>query len=76
MDAASIALADGLEPNEPRSYRALSKRHQVACKTLWNRAHGQPSMEDKARGQQCLTYMEEKALAKYLIHMSTLGFPI
>jgi hypothetical protein len=76
MDAASIALADGLEPNEPRSYRALSKRHEVACTTLWNRAHGQPSKEDKAKGQQYLTPMEEKALAKYLIHMSTLGFPV
>ncbi|KAF2804522.1 uncharacterized protein BDZ99DRAFT_372674, partial [Mytilinidion resinicola] len=76
MDAASIALAEGLGPNEPRSYRALSKCHRVACTTLWNRAHRQPLKEDKAKGQQYLTPMEEKALTKYSIHMSTIGYPV
>jgi hypothetical protein len=49
MDPASVALAEGLEPNEPRTYAALSNRHQVPRTTLWNRAHGLPSIEEKAK---------------------------
>jgi len=36
MDAASLALAEGLEPTEPRTYAALSKRRNVPRTTLWN----------------------------------------
>jgi hypothetical protein len=76
MDAASVALAEGLEPNEPRTYTALSKCHKVPSTTLWNRAHRQPSIEEKAKSQQYLNPAEEKALAKYLIHMSDIGYPV
>ena len=73
MDAASRALADGLESTEPRTYAALSKRHGVARTTVWNRAHGVPSIEEKAKRQQYLTPFEEKALVKYLLRMSDNG---
>jgi len=76
MDAASRALAEGLEPTEPRTYAALSKRHGVARTTVWNRAHGVPSIEEKAKRQQYLTPFEEKALVKYLLRMSDNGYPV
>jgi hypothetical protein len=75
MDPASIALSEGLEPNEPMTYTALSVRHKVPRTTLWNRAHGQPSIEAKAAGRQYLTPTEEIALANYAIRMST-GYPV
>ena len=76
MDPASIALSNGLEPNEPRTYTALSKRHNVPRTTLWNRAHGLLSIEARAKSQQYLTPAEEKALARYLIQMSDIGYPV
>jgi hypothetical protein len=76
MDPASVALTEGLEPDEPKTYTALSKRHKVARTTLWNRAHGQSSKEEKAERQQYLTPVEEKALANYVIRMSNIGYPI
>lgn len=44
--------------------------------TLWNRAHGRSSKEDKAKSQQYLTLSEEKALVEYLLRMSRNGFPV
>ncbi|KAF2177634.1 hypothetical protein K469DRAFT_602423 [Zopfia rhizophila CBS 207.26] len=76
MDPASIALSEGREPNEPRTYTALSERHNVSHTTLWNRAHGLPSIREKAESQQYLTPTEEKALARYLIQMSDIGYPV
>jgi hypothetical protein len=52
MDRASQVLARDLEPDEPRTYAALSKRGKVPRSTLWHRAHGRPSKEDKAKRQQ------------------------
>jgi hypothetical protein len=43
---------------------------------LWNRAHGLPSIEDKAKSQQYLTTAEEIALARYLIRMCDIGYPV
>ena len=74
MDPASIALLEGLESNEPRTYTALSKRHKVPRTALWTR--GLTSIEEKAKSQQYLTPAEEKALAAYLIQMSDIGYPI
>jgi hypothetical protein len=54
----------------------LARHGDVAYATLWHRAHGRPSKEDKARGQQYLTPVEEKALDQYLIRMADLGYPI
>ena len=76
MDRASQVLAEGLEPGERRTYTALSKKGKVSRTTLFYRDHGRPSKEEKARNQQYLTLPEEKALVKYLIRMSDLGFPI
>jgi hypothetical protein len=76
MNAACVALAEGFESNKPRTYRALSKCHNIPRTTLWNRAHGQPSIKEKPKRQQYLSRAEENALAKYLIHMSDRGYPI
>ena len=76
MDPASVALSEGLAPDEPGSYAALSKRHKVAPTTLWNRAHGRSSKQEMAKGQQYLNSSEEKALVKYVLRMSNNGYPV
>jgi hypothetical protein len=76
MDPASVVLSEGLDPTRPRTYAALSEDGKVARTTLWYRAHGRPSKEEKAKSQQCLTPSEEKALVKYLLRMSKNSFPI
>lgn len=48
----------------------------MARSTLWNRAHGRPSKEEKAKRQQYLTTSEEKALVKYALRMSENGYPV
>jgi hypothetical protein len=76
MDRASAALSEGLEPSEPRTYTALLKEGRVPRTTLWYRAHGRPSKEEKDRRQQYLTPSEEKALVKHLLRRSDNGFPV
>ena len=61
---------------EPRTYAALSKYSKVSRTTLWNRAHGRLSVEEKTISQQCLTPSEEKVLVEYLLRMSNNGFPV
>jgi hypothetical protein len=51
MDRASRVLAQGVPPGVPRLYRALVDYGKVARSTLYHRARGRPSMEEKARGQ-------------------------
>ncbi|KAF1940397.1 hypothetical protein EJ02DRAFT_350073, partial [Clathrospora elynae] len=76
MDSATIALLDGLDPTESGKYAALSKASNVPYTTLWHRAHGRPSIQDKAKSQQYLTPSEEEALVNYLLRMANNGFPI
>jgi hypothetical protein len=76
MDPVSVALSEGLGPNEPTTYKALSDRHKVSRTTLWNRAHGQPSIDAKTVSQQYLTPAEEKALANHVIRMAKTGHSI
>ena len=76
MDRASQVLADGLPAGVPTTYLALSNWGQVPYSTVYHRAHGRPSREDKAKSQQYLTPSEEKALVKYTLRMRSLGFPI
>jgi len=54
MDRASQALAQGVPPGVPRSYRVLADHGNVPHSILHHRARGRPSMEEKARGQQYL----------------------
>ena len=75
-DRASKALAEASLPGEPRAYDATSKRSGVPLSTLFYRAHGRRSREEKAEGQQYLTPSEEKALEKYLKLMADLGNPV
>ena len=76
MDRASQVLAQGLPPDVPGTWAALSKRGDVPLHTLYYRAHGRPSIEEKAQRQQYLTSEEEKALVAFLLLMSDLGQPV
>ncbi|KAK9427097.1 hypothetical protein V1505DRAFT_359134 [Lipomyces doorenjongii] len=76
MDRASVAKSEGLDPTGPRTYTALSKSHKIPRTTLWNLAHGRPSIKEKAKRLQYLTPSEEKALVKYLLRTSNNGFPV
>ena len=75
-DRASLALADGLPPGVPNSYRALADHSGVPHSTLHHRARGRRSMKQKAETQQYLTPYEETALMKFLLQMSDLGQPV
>ena len=75
-DRANKALAAGDPPEEPRTYNAISKHWNVPLSTLYYRARGRPSKEQKAQSQQYLTPLEEKALKKFLRLMSNLGNPV
>jgi len=76
MDRASQVLAQGLDQDVPRTYAALADRGQVPRSTVWHRAHGRPSKEEKAQRQQYLTPSEEIALRKFLLRMSDFGCPV
>jgi hypothetical protein len=76
MDRASQVLAQGLPPDVPRTWAALSERGDVPLHTLYYRAHGRPSIDEKAQRQQYLTLQEEKALVTFLLLMSDLGQPV
>jgi hypothetical protein len=76
MDNASVVLSEGLGSSQANTYVALSKSSKIPYTTLWHRAHGRPSLQEKAKGQQYLTPAEEESLVKYLLRMSRNGFPI
>jgi len=75
-DRASQALAEGVPPGLPRTFDAMSKRSNVPLSTLHHRAHGRPSIEEKARNQQYLTPCEEKAVVEFMLQMDDLGQPV
>jgi len=52
MDPTSAALCEVLDPTEPRTYAALSKSSNIPPTTLWYRARGQPSKQEKAKRQR------------------------
>jgi hypothetical protein len=76
MDRASRALARGVPPGVPASYRALADHGDVPHSTLHHRARGRRSREEKAQRQQYLYPYEEDVIVKYLLQMSDLGYPI
>ena len=77
MDRASQVLAQGVPPSVPKSYRALADHHgNISYSTLYHRARGRPSREEKAQGQQYLRPYEEEVIVKYLLQMADLGYPI
>jgi hypothetical protein len=75
MDRASKALAEA-PLNDDRPWAARSDASGVPLTTLYNRARGRPSIEAKAQSQQYLTVEEEKALAAFLLLMSSFGQPV
>lgn len=76
MDRASPTLAQNLDSNVRKTYAEVADRSEVPLTTVWYRAHGRPSIEEKAQGQQYLTPEEEIALIDFLLRMSDLGRPV
>lgn len=76
MDRASQALALDLPPGVPDSYASRAEYGKVALSTLFHRAHGRRSKEEKAQSQQYLTPYEESAVVEYLLRMKDLGQPV
>jgi hypothetical protein len=76
MDKASRVLAQGVPPGVPKSYRALADHGKVPHTTLYHRAHGRPSIEEKAQSQQYLTQSDVKVVIELLLQMSHLGQPV
>jgi hypothetical protein len=70
MDRASKVLVQA-PPDVTRTWAALSDLSGVPLTTLYYRAHGRPSREEKARRQQYLTVEEEKALVTFLLLMAS-----
>jgi hypothetical protein len=76
MDKASRALAEGLPPNLPLSWRALADYHGVAHSTDYHRSKGRRALKRKGQDQQYLTPWEEDALVKFVLQMARTGFPM
>jgi hypothetical protein len=76
MDRASQVLTQGVPPGVPDSYRALADHGNVPCSTLYHRARGRRSIEEKAQSQQYLTPWEEDIVVMFVLQMSDLGQPI
>ncbi|TAQ90358.1 hypothetical protein B7494_g1303 [Chlorociboria aeruginascens] len=76
MDRASQVLAQGVPIGVPNSYRALADHSDVSRSTLYHRARGRRSIEEKAQGQQYLKPWEEDVVVKFLLQMSNTGQPV
>ncbi|KAF2177297.1 hypothetical protein K469DRAFT_486914, partial [Zopfia rhizophila CBS 207.26] len=70
MDRASVTLCEGLDSTQPKTIAALARSSNVPYSTLYKRAHGQPSIQEKAQKQQYLTPSEEKAVVEHCLRMS------
>lgn len=62
--------------DEHGTWAARAEARGLAFTTYWHQEHGRPSMKQKAQGQQYLTVEEEKALADFLLLMSSFGQPV
>jgi hypothetical protein len=58
------------------TYAALSAYSGVPRSTLSHRARGRASKEDKAKSQQYLTPIEERALVQHLMKEADSGYPV
>jgi uncharacterized protein with NRDE domain len=66
MDRAGKVLAQA-PPEVCGTWAAMADWGGVSTLTLYKRANGQTSIEDKAGGQQYLTVDEEEALVSFLL---------
>jgi hypothetical protein len=76
MQYGDLTTISSRDPIKPLSFAALSLLTNVPASTLWRRARGRPSRQDKAAKQQYLTPQEEKALMEYVPPMSENGYPL
>ena len=54
---------------------AFERVNDLPPSTQWHRAHGRPSIRDKAIKQQLLTPAEERALVRYALRHARNGYP-
>ncbi|KAJ5751478.1 uncharacterized protein N7511_008443 [Penicillium nucicola] len=71
-DPATLALIDSAHG---LTWSTKSEVSHVPASTLWHRANGRPSKEEKAANQQYLTTSEEDALVHDILRMSKNGYP-
>ncbi|KUL81896.1 hypothetical protein ZTR_09528 [Talaromyces verruculosus] len=63
-------------PSERQSYAIRSRSTGIPASTLWRRANGKPSRQDKAANQQYLSPQEERALVNHVLRMAQNGYPL
>ena len=76
MDWASQVLAQSLLNGIPRTYAARAEQANIPLSTLYHRAKGRRSREEKAQSQQYLTPDEEKTVVRSLLLTSSLDKPV
>ena len=64
-----------LPPDVRRTYCALEEQSEVALTRSINAQNGRRLKEEENQSQQYLTPSEEKAVVKFLLHMSNIGQP-
>ena len=72
MDRDSQVLVQDLPPHVSSTWAALSERYGVSLTTLYHRAHWQPSMKEKAQGQQYLILEDEKVFVTFFLTLGNL----
>lgn len=59
-----------------RTMHPLEAADDLPASTRWYRAHGRPSIRDKAIKQQLLKPAEERALVQYALRQAQNGYPL
>ena len=75
-DPATLALSRLTHATDCTTWSARSGLTDVPASTLWHRANGRPSREEKAEKQRYLTDPEENALKDFALRFAKNGFPL
>ena len=75
-DAAILLALNDLKKRTFKSVRAAAGHHKVSHTTLWWRWKGGKTIAESPEDQQNLTIAEEKALEKWIMHMTATGDPV
>ena len=75
-DPATLALSSLSDSSDCITWSAKSGYANVPVSTLWHRANGRQSREEKAEKQRYLTDPEEKALKDFVLRFAKNGFPL
>jgi hypothetical protein len=75
-DPATVALARLIDSTHCLAWCTKSEVFRVPASTLWHRANGRSSREEKSANQQYLTTSKEDALANDILRMAKNGYPL